>query len=71
MDIRKRLKDVDEVKKYAASLQDAPESTTREIGSSQVTSAAVLNVNAHRVLCLLCKYSWIFLANACAALLLS
>ncbi len=42
MDYRKRLQDVDEVKKYAAVLHDAPESALRESGSSQVKDAAVL-----------------------------
>ena len=71
MDFRKRLKDVDEVKKYAAQLHDAPEIATRQFELSQVTFAAVLSVIAHCVLCLLCKYSWFFLAMACATLLLS
>ena len=71
MDFRKRLKDVDEVKKYAALLADIPESTSRESALSQAIAAAVLNWIAHHVLCLLCKYPWVFVAKACRASLLS
>lgn len=63
MDFRNRLKNVDEVKTYAALLQEVPESTTREVGSSQVSRAAVFDVIAHRVLSLLCKFLVHLLGN--------
>ena len=70
MDFRKRLKDVDEVKKYAELLYDVPESTSREPSLYEVLASAVLHWIAYHVLCLLCNFSWVFVATACETPLL-